>query len=306
MAKMARKKTENPRVGGSIPSLGTGVGRRDPPGSMGVALRKTGRKKSAGPAGDALTALVNTAATTGSTALSVGASASASIAWAAGGAAGGGIAGMALNWLATRRRRRWERWIDGYVNAAPPIDLDEVEAHLHAKGDDPVVQEVVLEGVRAIDEALADVVVPALARLTRQYVADGRSADGFFRGVRRTLSDLTNEEFAALVSLLRRVATLDIASSAQEVELHYVPTENPHGYQLDYLRPLPKAERTKRGTVNEWALIGPQHCASRLFHLLKTNGLGRDGKSGTFGGSAGPHIIEISFDIVRRFLAVVE
>lgn len=254
--------------------------------------------KNPGPATDVAIALVGSAAAAGIAAASIGVAPAVGVALAAGGTAGNALLAYATTRLAERRERRWGRWIEAYIRADPSVDEAEVEAHLHAKGDDPLVQEVVLEGVRAIDEALVDIVVPALARLTRQYVTTGRQADGFFRGVRRTLTDLTSEEYAALLGLLQRLEALDVATSQPDVHLHYRATAEQPIPQLHYMRPYSEEERKRRSTFNEAVPMGQLDHFLRLFHLLKTNGLGRDSStSGKFGGASGPHVIVVPFSM---------
>jgi hypothetical protein len=105
--------------------------------------------------------------------------------------------------LQARRERRLHAFVQDYLQAGDTQDPEIVEAQIHALGDDPDMRDTVLEAIRGIDEALADVVVPALARLARLYTSTKRPADGFFRGMRRILQDLTAEAFAALIALLR-------------------------------------------------------------------------------------------------------
>jgi hypothetical protein len=105
--------------------------------------------------------------------------------------------------LSGRRQARTRAFVEEFFEAAQDLHPGVLEAKIHAFGDDPVVQEAVLEAVRGIDEALADVVVPALARLARLYGMTGRPADAFFRGMRRLLQDLNADAFSELVALLR-------------------------------------------------------------------------------------------------------
>lgn len=149
------------------------------------------------------------------------------------------------------------------------------------------------KSVPAIDASLADAVISALARLTRQHVSQGRGADGFFCRVRRTLSDLIDDELAALRSLADYVAVLDVAVSQTQIGLECLPGEGQSSPQLRYLRPLPEEEKNRRSTANEIALIGqPQH-ALRPFHLLKVNDLALDGTSGGIGKFTRPEVVEV-------------
>jgi hypothetical protein len=183
--------------------------------------------------------------------LGVGLAAGPAAGLAAAGAVGGGLAGMATTWLARRRERRWAAWVHAYFNAADDVDPALVEAELHAKGQDPLIQDVVLEGARALDEALADVTVPALARLTREYVSGGKPADAFFRGVRRVLADLSVAEFETLRGFIDRLLALDVAEVQPTVQVEYIALDGAPDPQLYYLRPLSEDKAKARSAKNE-------------------------------------------------------
>jgi hypothetical protein len=136
--------------------------------------------------------------------------------------------------LDIKRERRWQRFVQVYVAADGDIDPGVAEATLHAFSEDPDVQEAVLEAVRGIDEALADVVVPALARLTRLYTSTRRPADSFFRGMRRLLQDLNDAAFTELLVFLRSFKA-NGASSIREVDSEVAPFNTPNMGHILYL-----------------------------------------------------------------------
>jgi hypothetical protein len=137
-----------------------------------------------------------------------------------------------------------------------------------AEGDDPVVQEVIVESARAVDECLEDAVVPALARLTRQYASNQTKADSFFRGMRRLLSDLSEEEFAAFRAFVDRILREPLPPGQLVVELVYEDV---------FPSPIPQLFMFKgQGKAQERVLIGEFGRVARLFHLLKLNDLARE------------------------------
>jgi hypothetical protein len=256
------------------------------------------------PAKEIAEAVVIGAAGGAATALATGLSPVVPAAIGAGAGVAGSIARFIMSSLERKRERRWISWIGAYVNATPNVDADLVVAQLHAKGGDPLVQEIVIEGARAVDEALSDVVVPALARLTREYVSEEKRGDGFFRGTRRLLSDLGDDEFDALRGLLRAVVAADVALTEPEIRLVYRATKTPP--DVAYLRPLPADEAKARALQNETVHLCKARCALRLFHLLRINDLGSEGVSGGFGAQTGPHVISLDVATAQRLLQLLE
>jgi hypothetical protein len=260
---------------------------------------KDARRDREGGAKEAATAVVNAAGTIAAGALAVGATPATSVGLAVGAGLITAVTGRLTGWQSRKRERRVVAWIGAYVEGSPDLDPELVEAEIHAKAEhNPVIQEVILEGARAIDEALADVVLPTLARLTRSYRVSERPADAFFRGVRRMLSDLDGEEFAAFTLLIKRLLSddrvdtveyfrLEIEGKTGEVERWHVVT-TPEGKQ--------GGERMTCGDIPH---------ALRLFHLLKVNGLGADSSVGGFSAGAGPEIVHIQSAILKRLAAVV-
>lgn len=217
----------------------------------------------------------------------------------AGAGATGPLLAMVGGWLQEKRERRMSAFLDEYYRAGPSADPEAVEAELHARSDDAIVQELVIEGVRAVDEVLADAVVPILARLTRQYVSQGRGADAFFRGVRRVLNDLSNDEFGALRSIVQRVVALGIPTTpdALRLEQHEGHPSKPEGLTCNWL------DEPEDGGKSTWAgrqLLGEAPHARRLFYLLKANGLGEDAPTGGFTSTGGPGVIYVLREVVDR------
>ncbi len=217
--------------------------------------------------------------------------------------AGAGTAGPLLamvgGWLQEKRERRLSGFLGEYYRAGPAADPDAVEAELHARSEDPLIQELVIEGLRAVDEVLADAVVPVLARLTREYVSNARGADWFFRGVRRVLSDLTNEEFEALRSIVQRVVAVGIPTAADPLRLehHEGHPSKPEGLTCNW------TEEPEDGGKASWAgrkILGDAPHARRLFYLLKANGLGEDAPTGGFTSTGGPGVVYVPREVIDR------
>jgi hypothetical protein len=142
---------------------------------------------------------------------------------AAGAAAISSLAHVLWGRLIARREMRLRAFVRGFFDGGENADPGVIEAQIQALGDEPVVQEAVLEALRGIDDALADVVVPALARLARLYKSTKRPADAFFRGTRQVLQDLNAASFAELLSLLRTFKSEPTARRLIEADARDAP-----------------------------------------------------------------------------------
>jgi hypothetical protein len=205
---------------------------------------------------------------------------------------------LIANLLHSRSRRRMNAFAIGYLEGASGVDQELVEAQLHARSEDPAVQELVLESARALAEALADSVVPVMARLTRLYITNERPADGFFRGVRRLLTDLTEPEFRDFRAVLEiTAAALSEPVSTDLIELRVEPPAAAGGrpqLQLIYVT-------TDYGsrTMSDGRTIGfAPDAAVRIFQLLRTHTLGHPGAGPT--GAALPTSVLLERAVVRR------
>lgn len=205
-----------------------------------------------------------------------------------------------------RRERRKEAYLDEYVRSddwlagyleGAAVDVEVAERALVLKGAAPEVQDVVIEGARALDEALSDAVVPSLARLTRHYVASAMCADAFFRGMRRLLSELDSDEFVALCELVSALLQVNEILALPVVELQHISTAVGLPPVVSYLRPNPsEVERVPLGNIP---------CALRLFHLLKVNGLARDSAAGFWGSISGPQVVVLDVGTVHRVQRII-
>lgn len=226
------------------------------------------------------------------------------------------ILGTASTWLRDRSTRRWTANYAAYLHASPNVDPGVVEAELHAKSDDPHVLELVLENARMIAEALTDSAVPVLGRLTREYVSNDRHADAFFRGMRRLLTDLSEDEFKALGDLMVRASSVTLpGEQPSDVELMVFKFTEDHEPQLYAVRRtivgapndggsnVAGVWQSKEGEQQQRLPLGRFEFALRLFNLLKTNGLGTVG-IGKWGVSPSSQLL-MSFEDVRRICSLM-
>jgi hypothetical protein len=167
---------------------------------------------------------------------------------------------------------RWRIWYAAYTEGQGDPEL--VEAQLWVDAQEPIIQELVVENARAVAEALTASVVPVLARLTREYRSAGRAPDAFFRGMRRLLSDLSEEEFVAFRDLIIGIADLKISPKPGTLELVILEVAGKGIFRANF-------EDVASG-ASASADIDFVPFAVRLFQLLKAHGVGTDGL-GRFG-----------------------
>jgi hypothetical protein len=227
---------------------------------------------------------------------------------AAGGVAATKVTNAALAHFLDRVRARWADFWDVYRKGRAG-DPDLAEAEVQANSDDPVLRDLVVESARAVAEALADPVIPVLARLTRAYQSEGKVADGFFRGVRRLLTDVTESEFVTLRDLISRVVALPFAPEPTAVELLYFALSPDTDVQLNVLCHVidgglsagPRIAQSVREP--ERFRLGVFEDALRLFSLIKRNDLGTE-SMGRWGVPSSVNVF-ISMVTLRRMHAVM-
>jgi hypothetical protein len=137
-------------------------------------------------------------------------------------------------------------------------------------GNDPATANTIVETMRRMTEALDPAVLPALGRLMRAYVDEGRAPDAFLRGSMRLLADLSADELEALRDLLSAIAGA-INGQPFEIELVKLAAGGPGGRNALWI--------TGIGTVRD----DFPH-ARRLCRLLAANGFATsvdvDGENG--------------------------
>jgi hypothetical protein len=200
-----------------------------------------------------------------------------------------------------REARAWAAYFDAFL--AGEKDPETALALLAYAAENGVVQEMVAESARAIAECLSPSVVPVMGKMTHQYKTENRKVDGFFRGVRRLLTDLTDDEVRDLRTLMRLAADAKLPEHHEVIELNFInlpPSQKP---QLAYLRPSETAAEKQTGMHQREALGDVPH-ALRLFQLLKTNDLGRDEASGA-NRLTGPQAVVLRRETVNRLLRLL-
>jgi hypothetical protein len=249
------------------------------------------------------------AAAAAAAAASIGASAALTIGAAGGAALVPVTLGPAARFFVGRAARRWAALLREYV-AGTSADPAVVEAQLHAQADKPVVQELVVEAARAVADALTDSAVPAMARLLREYAPQERSVDSFFRGVRRVLSDVDEDELRSLRDLLVALNELPFKAAPFTVEVFY--GNGAQGIRLYGVGHALAADPGSDGPVKKAHETAPseqlvvaaefEHLP-RLFNLLKTNDLATE-SMGRW-GVAGTMLMLISAAHLKRLVALV-
>jgi len=228
---------------------------------------------------------------------------------AAGGVAATKVTNAALAHFLARTRARWADFWDVYRKGRAG-DPELAEAQVQANSDDPLLRDLVVEDARAVAEALADPVIPVLARLTRAYQSEGKVADGFFRGMRRLLTDVTEAEFGALRDLVVSVMALPHPANTFTIELLYSAMEPDTTVQLHALCHVIKIEKAEVPTmvVGEGqpvrftlgvVLLDPL----RIFSLIKRNDLGNE-TAGRWGVPSSVNVL-ITMHALTRMHAVM-
>lgn len=160
-----------------------------------------------------------------------------------------------------------------------------------------VAKEVFLQSVRAAEAAVEEAVYPALAMLMREYVREGKRADGFFRGISRTLQDVSADEYESLRAIVVGVARWP-GPTAIVRRLRKIP----EGYFIQVTDPgMTKA----RGAVD---VSSRQEDAAYLFHLLEVNNLAERQRDLAVIGTdtTETNAITMHQDIGRRIAALVD
>jgi hypothetical protein len=206
--------------------------------------------------GDAASAAV----TAGAAALATGSTPEAAAIQAAAAAAAplfGKLASRILQWRDTRR----QKWLRSVLHSERTDDVASMSEFLDQNAEEEWVKHVVLESVRRVDEATDDAVIPALGRLARQYLDGKQAPDSFFRGLSRVLSDLGEDEFAALQALI----SFALQSSVERPLTFIV-------FDQDRVTLIRKRNPPADSGEN-WEPVGNFVGARHVLHLLIVNGL---------------------------------
>lgn len=178
---------------------------------------------------------------------------------------------------------------------------------------------VVTQATHTLLESIDDRILPALGRLTAEYLEKINKAffdpleksnhhlmkgvDPYFRGMCRLLKDLMYEEYEALRTMIKEMVNISTKPDYEGYEILQLNLTRPiaakHAdHEVGMLNPK---ETEKHGTRRYDWLTLDEHTATRVFSLLKLNGLGMDAQGGSaFGSVSGPPIILFDRDTVYR------
>lgn len=222
--------------------------------------------------------------------------------------------GFISDWLHARQDRVFGKWLEGVLKGDTDLDPEIALAHLQAIGDDPIVQQVVLEAVRKLDEVICEAAVPAISKMTLIYLKEHRAADAFFRGTKRTLIELSTEEYSSLTWLLRTALSqkvmdamdgLDIDTPGNDIRFTYEHT--PQGrYELVFERLLPpRGFNIAPSAMSRLKIEGDYFHLLRLFHLLRINELGHPFQRGSLVSSSASNMLIVNIDTLRELLRIM-
>jgi hypothetical protein len=224
---------------------------------------------------------------------------------------------LLIKWSDERRAKRLKPFLETFLEGIADVSPEEAEAKLREAGEDPRARESILEALRAVGDSLAAVVVPPLGRLVRTYAREKRGPDVFFRGMRRVLTDLSEDEFEAFRDFVRRADGVRFSGEhPNSLELLYSKTADDTDAQLhatrrwaEELAPKPGSQlttggRSRREQKMERIGLGRFDFAVRLFNLLKVNGLAETGL-GVFGASDSVQLL-IDVQVLRRIRSILE
>lgn len=156
-------------------------------------------------------------------------------------------------WRETRRQQCFEGFAGEQEHEARRL-LEELSEKDWAR-------DAIFATLRQLDEAVSDAVAATLGRLLKEYLTDGKQVDSYFRGVQRTLTDLTADEFDQLRVLLDYFFSAKLGNVDRFTSVWEQRTQD--GPNLVFIM--------NYDNVSGQGLALP--AAPRLFQLLASNGL---------------------------------
>jgi hypothetical protein len=217
--------------------------------------------------------------------------------------------GLAASWYRSRSERRWVAYfalLDDLLKGRKTAGGHLVAQLFNDPGNE-AIHELVVESARVVGEAMAPSAIPVMARMTSEYASTGKTADHFFRALRRVLTDVTEPEFSDMRALL----TLIVAQSVDAPYLQLECVGPLSGSAEDGVRPTPVSlEITPvtmvTGSMTEGARSRcdplPQR-TPRVFQLVIANGLAERGS--LIYGATQPASCMIESAMVRRLSATI-
>ncbi len=226
-------------------------------------------------------------------------------------ALGGWAIAELVEGLNNRSRRRADSWWKELIRqlvAGGAGAADDVERQVAAKLlDDETIQDVVAEGVRGAVDALDPSVLPALARVTAVYCAQGKRPDPFLREVVRLLRELSAEDLGSLRSLAVQVSAPDLPA---HFKLHamLVQGDTPRipfaslidGVGLEVFAVWFEATGKPEGPTEVRRPFAQIARPYRLFRLLRAHGFAMEGFGGLLDTHAGPDVVSVDRETLER------
>jgi hypothetical protein len=202
-----------------------------------------------------------------------------------------------------RNRERWRNYFKAYTEDDPSVDPADAERLFAEAADNPDLRELVVDAARVIAEALSNAVVPAMARLTRLYASTDTKADGFFRGMRRVLTDVTDQDFCDLRAIVGAAAA-DLPELVPWIQLEIMHGPGPVDDVASLMRSASFPASGQMNLSGETCVLRPAPAgASRLFQLLEINRLAVPGMQRL--GLTLPASILIQVDRLQRIKTIV-
>ena len=210
----------------------------------------------------------------------------------------GGVVGAAL---AHRVEKREPVLIE---NMARGSETTKEKVRESFRDPTPDMAENILETVRAMMNAVDDAVVPALGMLAGRYRGNNKPPDQLFRAIARTLSDRDAGEFEILRRIMRAVADV----GEESLVLNAMVPNQPHApvRGIGYGFPSTEDPWKQLQLKDEPAYVGQRW--KRLFHLLRTQGLGEEYRGRmSFDGSPNlSHLIMLHREMVEETVACID
>lgn len=167
------------------------------------------------------------------------------------------------------------------------------EAAATERLESPDADDVVMESIRSLLNAIDDAVVPMLAALSKEYIDQGRSADRFLRGASKMFADCEKDDLDALRRVFKEVDDLAMEDD-KRVELIPRPFSSIEGFAVPAAYDMDELDDRRdhadsidaiflRVPAPATAPVPPTRDISptrmteplRVIHLLVNNGLAR-------------------------------
>lgn len=176
-----------------------------------------------------------------------------------------------VEYLEKKQQEWWDCVVRMYEGRHIEETKDDIESRLHDLDSRDRALKVISHSHKSLMDAIDDSVLPALAAITAEYIALDRGPDGFYRGVCRTLCDLSFEEFEDLKKL-----TISVENVIDDLEREYgsiAAIGLKFGGEIEGIKADGISENGKPTSSRTISQVGH---FMRLMHLIRSNGLGSE------------------------------